>query len=641
MKSIPRPPRHLRAAGLISAALCAATASVLDAQVCIAPANEGHAGQVLRSLAYGSTPDSLADLVNNGINAWILEQLNPAGIDESGNQQLIDVLAGIHVPVAQGDPDSTVNMLANYVVARSLYSEKQLLERLTQFWDNHFSTSVFAVSSKVADDSIAIWFEYLENEAFRTKALKKFKNILRASATSPAMLYYLDNVSNTVQGPNENYARELLELHTVGIDNGYTEDDVREVARAFTGWTVCQVDPADFGNPGAPPITCSTRWEAYFNGDVDSDGFVDSQDEAIILANFGPAVGPAKRYDIFPPPSVYCVAGTGLPSNDSGDGVVDNLDLGVATGNLGTTYFVDSFCFDPLAHDYGLKKIFSDPGGIPELVLPLWPQVFPTGGNPQAVADGYMVLDHLAASDQAAEFISTKLFNYFVNDRDLAVDDPTLRQDLINNWQATDGNIGRLLRLLFSRTVAVPGYDMRFDKVRTGLEKSLALVRALGGSTPPDPLTAWERIDELRDWMDARLNHPLFRHAAPDGFEEAGDKITDTGTMLAWWQLNQHVWDLNSPHTHQPPRFDYDLDGLMIAAGVNLDDADEVTCFLLRLLVQDNFTATDKDLVKQFLTTTPGGAPFTLDYTNNLGGWLRQVHKTAGYAACLPQFIEQ
>jgi uncharacterized protein (DUF1800 family) len=72
----------------------------------------------------------------------------------------------------------------------------------------------------------------------RRHALGKFRDLLFATARSPAMLYYLDNASNVAGHPNENYARELLELHTLGVDGGYTEADVKEVARAFTGWTV-------------------------------------------------------------------------------------------------------------------------------------------------------------------------------------------------------------------------------------------------------------------------------------------------------------------------------------------------------------------------------------------------------------------
>ncbi|MDX1607465.1 MAG: DUF1800 domain-containing protein, partial [Candidatus Competibacterales bacterium] len=86
---------------------------------------------------------------------------------------------------------------------------------------------------KIADD----------RDAIRPQALGRFRELLQASATSPAMLDYLDNARSVVDGPNENYARELLELHTLGVDGGYTEQDVREVARCFTGWSVERQGP--------------------------------------------------------------------------------------------------------------------------------------------------------------------------------------------------------------------------------------------------------------------------------------------------------------------------------------------------------------------------------------------------------------
>jgi uncharacterized protein (DUF1800 family) len=132
-------------------------------------------------------------------------------------------------------------------IVRAVHSERQLQEVMTDFWFNHFN--VFW--GKGADR----WFttDY-EMNAIRPHALGKFKDLLLATAKSPAMLFYLDNhlssapapaVGRLVQriarrkpGINENYARELMELHTMGVDGGYTQKDVQEVARAFTGWTI-------------------------------------------------------------------------------------------------------------------------------------------------------------------------------------------------------------------------------------------------------------------------------------------------------------------------------------------------------------------------------------------------------------------
>ena len=80
--------------------------------------------------------------------------------------------------------------------------------------------------------------KYPKNQAFRKRALGRFRALLEASATSPAMLIYLDNHRSRYQEPNENYARELMELHTLGVNGGYTAQDIVEVARVFTGWRV-------------------------------------------------------------------------------------------------------------------------------------------------------------------------------------------------------------------------------------------------------------------------------------------------------------------------------------------------------------------------------------------------------------------
>jgi uncharacterized protein (DUF1800 family) len=99
---------------------------------------------------------------------------------------------------------------------------------MVEFWTNHFSIAIDKVNGlKVVDD----------REVIRKHALGKFPDMLRASAYSPAMIVYLDTYGNYVGAPNQNYARELMELHTLGVDGGYTQQDVVEVARCFTGWS--------------------------------------------------------------------------------------------------------------------------------------------------------------------------------------------------------------------------------------------------------------------------------------------------------------------------------------------------------------------------------------------------------------------
>jgi uncharacterized protein (DUF1800 family) len=128
---------------------------------------------------------------------------------------------------------------------RAVYSNRQLDEVLTDFWYNHFNVYI----DKGADRSLVTAYE---RDVIRPHVLGKFKDLLLATAQSPAMLFYLDNWQSVGpdapanrnpkrrQGLNENYGRELMELHTLGVDGGYTQQDVTEVARCFTGWTLKQ-----------------------------------------------------------------------------------------------------------------------------------------------------------------------------------------------------------------------------------------------------------------------------------------------------------------------------------------------------------------------------------------------------------------
>jgi uncharacterized protein (DUF1800 family) len=116
-------------------------------------------------------------------------------------------------------------------VVNAQVSERQLLEVVADFWENHFSVFSGKMPSR---EALIVW----DRDVLRPRALGKFRDLLGAVAHSPAMLFYLDNHLSSKRGLNENYARELLELHTLGVDGGYTQQDVIEVARALTGWTI-------------------------------------------------------------------------------------------------------------------------------------------------------------------------------------------------------------------------------------------------------------------------------------------------------------------------------------------------------------------------------------------------------------------
>src|SRR5216684_1872586 len=117
------------------------------------------------------------------------------------------------------------------MLLRALYSPWQLREQMTWFWMNHFNVFQYKANLRV------LVADY-EERAIRPHALGRFRELLGATARHPAMLIYLDNAQNAASRINENYARELMELHTLGVDGGYTQRDVQELARVLTGFSV-------------------------------------------------------------------------------------------------------------------------------------------------------------------------------------------------------------------------------------------------------------------------------------------------------------------------------------------------------------------------------------------------------------------
>jgi uncharacterized protein (DUF1800 family) len=151
---------------------------------------------------------------------------------------------GMMGQMAMAGPRIVILELQQARLLRAVYSRRQLFEVMADFWSNHFN--IFA--AKGADRWLVTTYD---RDTIRPYALGKFRDLLRATAQSPAMLYYLDNwlsaapnanarlgPNNRKRGLNENYAREIMELHTLGVGGGYTQKDVLEVARCFTGWTI-------------------------------------------------------------------------------------------------------------------------------------------------------------------------------------------------------------------------------------------------------------------------------------------------------------------------------------------------------------------------------------------------------------------
>ncbi len=194
---------------------------------------------ILRRLTYGPTTTDVDAIRTAGAQAWLDKQLDPEDLDTAGVDNLLnDVFPELGQPAAgilegfraDGDGIRLATVLPASLLHRHVRSPAQLYERMVEFWGDHFNVPQIGPPSTAT--RIA-----MDREVLRPHALGRFDELLIASAQSPAMLLYLDNVRSTVDAINENYARELLELHTVGVDGGYGEADIVGVARLLTGWS--------------------------------------------------------------------------------------------------------------------------------------------------------------------------------------------------------------------------------------------------------------------------------------------------------------------------------------------------------------------------------------------------------------------
>jgi uncharacterized protein (DUF1800 family) len=364
-----------------------------------------------------------------------------------------------------------LGQLMTQKLVRAVESENQLAEVMTDFWFNHFNVSL-------TDNKARPFLLPYERDAIRPNALGRFRDLLEATAKSPAMLLYLDNAQSSApedatttleeemgrrgrfgvrggfggrrggpiarrspaaampdaperrmrpRGLNENYARELMELHTLGVDGGYTQQDVIEVARAFTGWSILP--------PGRMRQTAENR-----------------------LAR-------AQR------------AG-GLGFHTEGD-----------------------FLFRADQHDAGEKTIL----GIR----------FPAG---RGMEDGEAVLDLLASHRATARHIAAKLATRFVSDNP----PQPLVDRLTEVYLKTGGDVRQLLTTL-AESREFWSREAVGAKVKSPFELAASALRATGGQI--------EEPREILKWI-ARMGQPLYAYQAPTGYPDRAEGWVNTGSLL-------------------------------------------------------------------------------------------------------------
>jgi len=420
----------------------------------------------------------------------------------------------------------SLDEMRRWLCQNAVGSSHQLLEVLTQFFENHFVT----YHSKTRDfldppyndgpleDAIATDLEYREVSRWRTALLSPnctFYDLLKIHAESPAEIIYLDTVGSRGDAnnlANENYARELFELFCMGVDNGYDQNDIVAMSRAWTGWTVRIARREHIDNPFAPSVNRNGQ------GDIN-------------LMQFGNYPG-------------------------LGNSTVSNI-IGVWT-----------FIFDQSWHGTNRAPILSEwvPGTPATNPVAMGPKRYAARFGPpwagrsyqiniprrtgtNAIQDGYDVIRSLSTNLHTAEYLSVKLCSLFIHD---GFPNPTTQTNLpeyafydytnpnrtpeaelirrcIVTWDQTGGRIRDVLRTIFDSDLFRSHAGSR-QKVKTPLEFVISAVRALNSVDAAGQATAFTD-GNFSTQLGRMGSMSLFNRADPDGYPEAGPPWISAGTL--------------------------------------------------------------------------------------------------------------
>ncbi len=502
--------------------------------------------------------------------------------------------------------EAVIDDLRAWFLLHAVRSERQLLQTLLQFWDNHFTTwytkSRDWVRRRVEESQtarrVATHFEFRELQRWTEVLLNPngtFYDLLRISAESPAMIIYLDTVSSRAGRANENYARELLELFTMGVDNGYTQDDIEELSRVWTGWRVAKLPPEQADNPLAEPVedpdTDPGVWAFWFRSSRHDTG--------------GKLLFPGRTVDArFGPP------------------------------HAGEPY---------------------------QLVIP-------RRSGDAGIRDGYDVLAHLANLPYTQEFISVKLCRLFVHenfhhgvhdytDPDLSPEGRLIKECMAA-WDRPGpdgrrGNLRQVLAVIFASDL-FRGHAASRQKVRTPLEFVVATVRQLRAARPEGGYTADTDGYDLAGPLE-RMNMELFEREDPDGWPELGRDWISTASLVERMRFTQNFL---LPDRAPLKREDYGRSGVNnVSDPVALlqqrlpaeqwNDADAVAAFFLDLLFLGEGRANldlDRRAAVDFLnadaTGAPDSSPFA-DLSADGAAYDERVRSLLAFLLALPRNHEQ
>jgi uncharacterized protein (DUF1800 family) len=503
------------------------------------------------------------------LDAQFTARLSGSGIDSSPNT--------LATRLEQGT--ASISDLSAWHVLHAVQSKKQLLEVLLQFLENHFVTQYsksrdylgkyYGNSSE--EQPRATHMEYMENKLWR-QALQNpqctFYDLLKISAESPAMIIYLDTVNSKGNGSNianENYARELLELFTFGVDNGYDQNDITIMSRAWTGWTIQFKDDQDQFDPFAsqskilrPGMTNLTRpdnlvgdWGFYFKSSSHNTSTKTVFPGKIVPARFGaPYAG--RSYE---------------------------LQLPARTGTNG-------------------------------------------------IQDGYDVLAHLANQPFTQEFISVKLCRLFVHE-DFATGydftDPNLSPEgrlirsCMDAWENSSpkGQVRKVLETIFNSEL-FQSQAGSMQKVKTPLEFTVSAIRALRAQTLEGGYTANTDGYSIKSPLDRMGRMRLFDRDTPDGYPEAGASWISAGTLAERLRFVQALLIAPGQSGHTDAgNSSTDPVGLLKAklSSADWSNADQVADYFLSVILPSEGKANLnqlKQLAVDFLNTADDGTTTSL-----------------------------
>jgi len=513
------------------------------------------AATVLNRLTYGPTPDEVERISNIGPDAYIAEQLAPWNIAEAVDNThpnvpfiqgkfveptnfVVGTVAQYVTNSSTNGPIVTTNLvygtnanisdLRAWHILRAVGANRQLLEILLQFLENHFVTQ-WSKSDTIyfpqyyndgnMDNILSAQLEYWENERWRNALLNPlctFYDLLKISAESPAMIIYLDTYSSKGNGgniANENYARELMELFSMGVDNGYDQNDITVQSRIWTGWTLEKVDFTNAFNPFAPATT------TIIPGSTNTSSTTKSNLYGVWAFNYKQGNHSTSNKTIFPAKIVPARFGAPWTTQTYGTNTVPGKYEIVIPGHINT-----------------------DTNGILE---------------------GYQFITHIANLPFAQEYMSIKLCRLLVHDDfpnpsndtnspsyafyNYAAGSLSPEADLVHQcmmtWETNSpkGQIWSVIQTIVNSDLFRSSSGSQ-QKVKTPLEYTVSAVRALRSSTNGSNLagsftafTDGYNIGGTSSGSATPLsragNMLLFDRDAPDGYPEAGPPWVSAGTL--------------------------------------------------------------------------------------------------------------